>query len=274
MAVRRLAEIQPDSFEFTPENQAWVDKQIAKYPRRPAGLGRDGAAAPRAGAERRLGAEAGHREDRRDPRHAGHPGAGDRDLLLDVQPEAGREVLHPDVRHDALRAARLGRHQGRAGAADRPAGSRDGRRAVLLARGRVPRRLLQRADGADQRRLLRGPDAGELRQAARRPRGRTAGEAGLADGPADLGAGRRPDDPDELYGADGRGGSYGRRERSASQPADGWQLPTDQDNAPTRRRTVGSTSRATTRRQAAGLDRRHRHAHRRPVGETRPSRPR
>ena len=32
MAVRRLAEVQPDSFEFTPENQAWADKQIAKYP--------------------------------------------------------------------------------------------------------------------------------------------------------------------------------------------------------------------------------------------------
>jgi NADH-quinone oxidoreductase subunit E len=32
MAVRRLAEIQPDSFAFTPENQAWVEKQIAKYP--------------------------------------------------------------------------------------------------------------------------------------------------------------------------------------------------------------------------------------------------
>ena len=32
MAVRRLAEVQPESFEFTPENQAWVNKQIAKYP--------------------------------------------------------------------------------------------------------------------------------------------------------------------------------------------------------------------------------------------------
>ena len=32
MAVRRLAEVQPDSFEFTPENQVWVEKQIAKYP--------------------------------------------------------------------------------------------------------------------------------------------------------------------------------------------------------------------------------------------------
>jgi len=32
MSVRRLAEEQPASFEFTPENMAWVNKQIAKYP--------------------------------------------------------------------------------------------------------------------------------------------------------------------------------------------------------------------------------------------------
>jgi NADH-quinone oxidoreductase subunit E len=32
MSVRRLAEIQPASFAFTPENAAWCDKQIAKYP--------------------------------------------------------------------------------------------------------------------------------------------------------------------------------------------------------------------------------------------------
>src|SRR5579871_4356058 len=32
MSVRRLAEIQPESFEFTPENKAWAEKQIAKYP--------------------------------------------------------------------------------------------------------------------------------------------------------------------------------------------------------------------------------------------------
>lgn len=32
MSVRRLAEIQPESFAFTPENATWVDKQIAKYP--------------------------------------------------------------------------------------------------------------------------------------------------------------------------------------------------------------------------------------------------
>jgi len=32
MSVRRLAEDQPASFAFTPENKAWADKEIAKYP--------------------------------------------------------------------------------------------------------------------------------------------------------------------------------------------------------------------------------------------------
>jgi NADH-quinone oxidoreductase subunit E len=32
MSVRRLAEEQPASFEFTPENMLWVKAQIAKYP--------------------------------------------------------------------------------------------------------------------------------------------------------------------------------------------------------------------------------------------------
>ena len=32
MSVRRLAENQPASFEFTPENMAWAQAQIAKYP--------------------------------------------------------------------------------------------------------------------------------------------------------------------------------------------------------------------------------------------------
>jgi len=32
MSVRRLAEKQPSSFEFTPENKAWAEKEIAKYP--------------------------------------------------------------------------------------------------------------------------------------------------------------------------------------------------------------------------------------------------
>ncbi len=32
MSVRRLADKQPESFAFTPENQAWAEKEIAKYP--------------------------------------------------------------------------------------------------------------------------------------------------------------------------------------------------------------------------------------------------
>jgi NADH-quinone oxidoreductase subunit E len=32
MSVRRLAEKQPESFEFTAENKAWLERQIAKYP--------------------------------------------------------------------------------------------------------------------------------------------------------------------------------------------------------------------------------------------------
>lgn len=32
MAARRLAEHQPESFAFTPENRAWAERQIAKFP--------------------------------------------------------------------------------------------------------------------------------------------------------------------------------------------------------------------------------------------------
>ncbi len=32
MAVRRLAEEQPDSFAFTPDNQAWAEEVMARYP--------------------------------------------------------------------------------------------------------------------------------------------------------------------------------------------------------------------------------------------------
>ncbi len=32
MSVRRLADKQPTNFEFTPENKAWAEREIAKYP--------------------------------------------------------------------------------------------------------------------------------------------------------------------------------------------------------------------------------------------------
>jgi len=33
MAARRLAETQPESFAFTPENRAWAEREIAKFPK-------------------------------------------------------------------------------------------------------------------------------------------------------------------------------------------------------------------------------------------------
>ena len=41
MSVRRLADQQPDSFAFTPENEEKCAEILAKYPDRPAGLGGD-----------------------------------------------------------------------------------------------------------------------------------------------------------------------------------------------------------------------------------------
>ncbi|CRK12854.1 hypothetical protein BN1708_017166, partial [Verticillium longisporum] len=68
------------------------------------------------------------------------------------------------------RRLRLRRHrQDDRGAPRHQAGRDDGRRPLLLPRGRVPRRLRQRAHGPDQRRLLRGPDPRDDPSAHRRP---------------------------------------------------------------------------------------------------------
>ena len=227
MSVRRLAEKQPESFEFTPENKAWADEGDRQISARPAGLGGDRAPVARPEAERLLAAEAGDREGRRDARHAEHPRARGRDLLHHVQPRAGRPPLRAALRHDALHAARRGRHQGCVAQARRRAGSCHRRRHVLLERGRMPRRLLQRADGADQRRLLRGPDAGEFLQAARRSGGGPSGEDGLADRPRLLRAGRRPDLADDAL-----------RRRRAERP--------ERSACRQRRRTISRRGRAET----------------------------
>ena len=198
MTVRRLAEIQPASFAFTPENEAWAQKEIAKYP-----PGRQASAVlpllwraqeqndywlPKPAIEKRRG----------DARHAADARARSRDLLLDVQSVAGRAPSRAALRHDAMHVARRETIKKVCRAADRRRASCHRRRRVLLDRGRMPRRLLQCADGADQRRLLRGPDAGEFREAARRSRRRAAGrQDGSQTGRARLGAGRRPDFADD-----------------------------------------------------------------------------
>ena len=104
MSVRRLADEQPTSFEFTPENKAWAEKEIAKYP-----PGRQASAvlALLWRAQKQNGywlPQAGDREGRGDARHAQHPRARGRDLLYDVQSGAGRPPLRAALRHDAVHA--------------------------------------------------------------------------------------------------------------------------------------------------------------------------
>ena len=149
------------SFAFTPENEALGGRGDRQISAGPAGLGGDPAAVAGAGAGRRLAAADGDR------------GRGARSsacrtirvlevatfyTMFNLEPVG--KLLHPVLRHDALRAARRRRHQ--EACCERRIGEQQhvtAGRQLLLARGRVPRRLLQRADGADQRRLLRGPDA-------------------------------------------------------------------------------------------------------------------
>ena len=164
MSVVAPAEIQPESFAFTPENEAWAQEQIAKYP-----PGRQ------ASAVIPLLWRAQEQDGGWLPQTAIETVAARLDMpdirVLEVATfytmfnlEPVGQVLHPALRHDAVRAARRAAISRRC-SSDRIGDAAPclGRRQFLLARGRVPRRLLQRADGADQRRLLRGPDAGEFR---------------------------------------------------------------------------------------------------------------
>ena len=70
----------------------------------------------------------GDRGGRREARHGRHPRDGGRDLLHDVQPRPGGQVLHPVLRHDALRPARGGEIKEGAGAPHRRGAPRHGGR--------------------------------------------------------------------------------------------------------------------------------------------------
>ena len=156
MSIRRLAENQPESFAFTPQNEAWLAKQIAKYPD-----GRQASAVVPALWQ------AQKQNDYWLPQKAIEAVADKLDLpyirvlevatfytMFNLEPVGkfyiqlcGTTPCMLSGSDDLIKRAR---------APGRAAAPGDGRRAVLLARGRMPRRLLQRADGADQRRLLRG----------------------------------------------------------------------------------------------------------------------
>ena len=197
MSVRRLAEVQPASFEFTPENKAWAaegDRQISARAGKPPPSSRCSGA-------RRRRAATGCRSlrSRRSPRFSTcrrsacsrwrpftRCSTSSRSGAATCSSAARRPACCSGAEElKAILRKRIGE----------PGPCHCGR-PVLLGRGRVSRRLLQRADGADQRRLLRGPDAGELRQAARRPRRRTPGQDRLADRPGVVRAGRRSDGAD------------------------------------------------------------------------------
>src|SRR5882757_3026608 len=163
---------------------------------RTAAVRRDPAALARAGAASRLAAAGGDRIRCRHARHGEDPRARGRDLLHDVSAPAGRQKgACSGVRYDAMPAARRRR-------AVRGLRAQDPSRAVpylgrwklFVGRGRVPRRLRECADGADLERHLRGSDRRDLREGARRLHQRQAGDAGSADRPAFLRAGRRADD--------------------------------------------------------------------------------
>ena len=110
MSVRRLAEKQPESFEFTPQNKTWLEKQIAKYPdgRQPSVV------VPALW-------QAQKQNDYWLPRAAIEKVAetlGMPDIrVLEIATfysmfnlDAGGEILRAALRHDALHAARLRRH--------------------------------------------------------------------------------------------------------------------------------------------------------------------
>ena len=177
MSVRRLAAEQPEGFAFTPENLEWAKAQIEKYPE-------------------------------------GRQASAVLPLMWRAQEQMGGWLPEPALRYVAdmlgmayirvyeiatfytmFNLAPVGRYyvqvcgttpcwlrgaerdQGHLPQADRRAGPRDARRAVLLDRGRVPRRLRQRAHGADQQGLLRGPDAREPDahpQGSARPAGKSS----------------------------------------------------------------------------------------------------
>ena len=169
MSVRRLAEKQPPSFAFTPENLEWAKARMAKYP-----PGRQQSAvipilwraqeqcggwlpqkAIEATAEllgmariRVLEVATFYTMFNLAPVGRFHVQFCGTTPCMLRGADALKKVLHKTIGHENEVTA-------------------DG--TLLLGRGRVPRRLRQRADGADQLRLLRGPDAGDADPHSQRP---------------------------------------------------------------------------------------------------------
>ena len=106
MSVRRLAEKQPPSFAFTPENLQWAKAKIAQYPE-----GRQQSAVIPIlwKAQEQCGGwlpQKAIEATAELARHGEDPRARSRDLLHHVQSVAGRALPCAALRHDAVHAAR------------------------------------------------------------------------------------------------------------------------------------------------------------------------
>ena len=236
MSVRRFADDQPASFEFTAENKAWAERELAKYP-----PGRQASAVLALLWRAQM-------------QNGGWLSRAAIEKVAAMLDMPNIRVLEIATFYTMFNLKPVGRYYVQlcgttpcmlCGAEDIKAvcrerigepGARDGGRPVLLDRGRVPRRLLQRADGPDQRRLLRGPDAGEFRQTSRRSGGGQAGQDRFADRARLLRAGRGLTSLTTLYGVDGRGAA------SAPAPA---------NDQPPKQARCGPTRRPTPKRKAA-----------------------
>ncbi len=106
MLLQSTDVVQPESFAFTAENMEKAKAFIAKHP-----AGRQASAVmPLLDlAQRQHGwiPRAAMDEIAAHPRHGADPRLRGRDLLHDVQSEAGREIPDPGLPHDAVLAARL-----------------------------------------------------------------------------------------------------------------------------------------------------------------------
>jgi NADH-quinone oxidoreductase subunit E len=192
--LRRLHPEQPDSFAFTPDNQAWAEAQITKYPE-----GRQASAIipllwraqEQEGWLTRPAIEAV--ADMLGMAHIRALEVATFYFMFQLAPVGS--VAHIQICGTtscmicgAEDLVGVCKRQDRAEAA-----SAQRRWQVLVGRGRVPRRLCQRADGADRQGLLRGPDGREACGAHRRDGGGQGADAGAAERALRVGARGRAD---------------------------------------------------------------------------------
>ena len=196
MSVRRLAEKQPESFAFTPENLAWAKAKIEKYP-----PGRQQSAVIPIlwRAQDQCGGWLPQKAIEAVAELLGMAKIRVLEVatfytMFNLSPVGKYHVQFCGTTPCLLRGAdglKKVLHEN-----DRRGERGHRRRQVLLGRGRVPRRLRECADGADQCRLLRGPHARIDDADHQRSRGGQDAETGSADRPAEFRACWRADDFD------------------------------------------------------------------------------